>query len=161
MTEINRTQSGIAWQKIVVAEHAQSDSVREEMASDDFWRPVAHKFVPPKKGDSGPDDTIQKLVEFITKGETVLDVGAGGGTDLSITKEVNPNCSLNALECFNPNITSLESKGISVNNINIENNLFSSMSWGIYLLLEKVKVYQNDFVEFPKNENLEINFYAG
>ncbi|MBT3994372.1 MAG: class I SAM-dependent methyltransferase [Chloroflexi bacterium] len=79
MTEINRTQSGIAWQKIVVAEHAQSDSVREEMASDDFWRPVAHKFVPPKKGDSGPDDTIQKLVEFITKGETVLDVGAGGG----------------------------------------------------------------------------------
>jgi hypothetical protein len=104
---------------------------------------------------------VKKFLKQSIPYTKVLDVGAGGGTDLSITKEVNPNCSLNALECFNPNITSLESKGISVNNINIENNLFSSMSWGIYLLLEKVKVYQNDFVEFPKNENLEINFYAG
>ena len=83
---------------------------------------------------------VKKFLKQSIPYTKVLDVGAGGGTDLSITKEVNPNCSLNALECFNPNITSLESKGISVNNINIENNLFSSMSWGIYLLLEKVKV---------------------
>jgi len=79
MTEPNTTESGIAWQKTVEAEHAQSDSVREEVASDDFWRPVAHKFVPPKKSESAPDDTVQRLAELITPEETVLDVGAGGG----------------------------------------------------------------------------------
>ncbi|MDA0597532.1 MAG: class I SAM-dependent methyltransferase [Chloroflexi bacterium] len=79
MTELNTTQSGIAWQKTVVSEHAQSDSVREELTPDDFWRPVAHKFVPPKKGESAPDDTVQMLAELITPEETVLDVGAGGG----------------------------------------------------------------------------------
>jgi len=75
----NVTQAGIAWQETVVAEHAQSDRIREEVASDDFWRPVAHRFVPPKKGDAAPDDTVEKLAELVSPTETVLDVGAGGG----------------------------------------------------------------------------------
>ncbi len=79
MTERNTTRAGMAWQKAVEAEHAQSDRIREELVSDDFWRPVAHRFVPPKRGESAPDNTAEKLAELVSQDETVLDVGAGGG----------------------------------------------------------------------------------
>jgi SAM-dependent methyltransferase len=79
MADQNVTETGIAWQKTVEDEHAQSDRIREESASDDFWRPVAHRFVPPKKGEPSQDDTVECLAELITPDQTVLDVGAGGG----------------------------------------------------------------------------------
>ncbi len=79
MIEENTTKSGIEWQRTVEGEHAQSDRVREETASDDFWRPVAHRFVPPMKGESAADDTVERLAELVSPTETVLDVGAGGG----------------------------------------------------------------------------------
>jgi len=75
----NATTAGIAWQKMVEDEHAQSDRIREEAPSDDFWRPVAHRFVPPKKGESTPDDTVKKLAGLISPSDSVLDVVAGGG----------------------------------------------------------------------------------
>jgi 2-polyprenyl-3-methyl-5-hydroxy-6-metoxy-1,4-benzoquinol methylase len=75
----NVTKVGIAWQKTVEEEHAQSDRIREEAASDDFWRPVAHRFVPPKKGEAAPDDTVERLAELLSPDDTLLDVGAGGG----------------------------------------------------------------------------------
>ncbi|MDG0866518.1 class I SAM-dependent methyltransferase [Candidatus Lucifugimonas marina] len=79
MVDENVTHTGIAWQETVEREHAQSDRIREESASEDFWKPVAHRFVPPKKGESAPDDTVEKLAELILPSESVLDVGAGGG----------------------------------------------------------------------------------
>jgi 2-polyprenyl-3-methyl-5-hydroxy-6-metoxy-1,4-benzoquinol methylase len=79
MAQENTTKVGIAWKAAVEAEHAQSDRVREEAASEDFWRPLAHKFVPPKKGESSPDDTVDRLAELVSPTETVLDVGSGGG----------------------------------------------------------------------------------
>lgn len=75
----NVTAAGIAWQETVDREHEQADRLREELPSGDFWKPVAHRFVPPKKGESGPDDTVDRLVEFTSPSDTVLDVGAGGG----------------------------------------------------------------------------------
>lgn len=78
--EPNVTEAGIAWKQAVEIEHAQSDRVREEAESDDFWRPLAHRFVPPKKGEASRDDTVERLAEMIpSPGGTVLDVGAGGG----------------------------------------------------------------------------------
>lgn len=79
MADQNVTSAGIAWQKTVEDEHTQSDRIRGESASDDFWRPVAHRFVPPKKGEPSQDDTVERLAELITPDQTVLDVGAGGG----------------------------------------------------------------------------------
>ena len=79
MADQNVTRAGIAWQKTVEEEHAQSDRIREEFASDDFWKPVAHRFVPPKKGEAAQDDTVERLAELVTSEQTVLDVGAGGG----------------------------------------------------------------------------------
>ena len=79
MVDQNVTRTGIAWQKTVEEEHAQSDRIREESASDDFWKPVAHRFVPPKKGEASQDDTVERLAELLTPEQTVLDVGAGGG----------------------------------------------------------------------------------
>jgi ubiquinone/menaquinone biosynthesis C-methylase UbiE len=75
----NGTEAGIAWQRTVEDEHAQSNRIREGVVSDDFWRPVAHRFVPPKKGESAPDDTVERLSDLISPQDTVLDVGAGGG----------------------------------------------------------------------------------
>jgi hypothetical protein len=50
MADQNVTEAGIAWQKTVEDEHAQSDRIREESASDDFWRPVAHRICSAKEG---------------------------------------------------------------------------------------------------------------
>ncbi|MCZ6539912.1 MAG: methyltransferase domain-containing protein [Chloroflexi bacterium] len=77
--KFNATQAGAAWKKAVEAEHEQSDRIREEAASDDFWRPIAHRFAPPKRGETAPDDTFKRLAEMVTSSTTVLDVGAGGG----------------------------------------------------------------------------------
>ena len=52
MTELKTTVSEIAWQRTVEAEHAQSDSILEEVEPGNFWRLVAHKLVPPKKMES-------------------------------------------------------------------------------------------------------------
>ena len=79
MVDQNVTRAGIAWQKTVEHEHVQSDRVREESASGDFWGPVAHRFVPPKKGEATEDDTVERLAELVTPDQTVLDVGAGAG----------------------------------------------------------------------------------
>ncbi len=79
MAEQNSTEIGIAWKTAVEAEHAQYDRVREEAKSDDFWRPLAHKFTPPKKGEAAPDDTVERLAELVSPDGTVLDVGSGGG----------------------------------------------------------------------------------
>jgi len=75
----NVTASGIWWQKTVEREHKQADRLREANPLGDFWKPVAHRFAPPKKGESGPDDTVDRLVEITSPYDTVLDVGAGGG----------------------------------------------------------------------------------
>ena len=75
MTELNTTMPGIVFQKTVEAKHAQSDSFQKEVASDDFQHTVAHKFVTPKKCESAPDDTVQKLAEFKTPDETILELG--------------------------------------------------------------------------------------
>jgi len=39
--------------------------------------------------------------------------------------------------------------------------LFPSMSWGIFLLLEKVGPYDGSFIKYPEEEGLETNFYLG
>jgi SAM-dependent methyltransferase len=75
----HETQAGAAWKRAVEAEHEQSDRIREESASDDFWRPLAHRFTPPMKGEAADDDTVERLAELVSSGGTVLDVGAGGG----------------------------------------------------------------------------------
>ena len=73
----NATQAGAAWKMAVEAEHEQSDRIREEAASDDFWRPIAHRFAPPKKGQVASDDTVERLAELIPPSGTVLDVEPG------------------------------------------------------------------------------------
>ena len=58
MANQNVTGSGIAWQETVEEEHAQSDRIREESASDDLWRPVAHRFVPLVRGCRNRGSTL-------------------------------------------------------------------------------------------------------
>ncbi len=36
-----------------------------------------------------------------------------------------------------------------------------NMAWGIFLLLEKKRKYNQEFLEYPVKERLETNFYLG
>jgi Methylase involved in ubiquinone/menaquinone biosynthesis len=38
---------------------------------------------------------------------------------------------------------------------------FPSMAWGIFLHLEKRRKYQNEFINFPHQKDLQTNFYIG
>lgn len=50
--------------------------------------------------------------------ETVLDLGAGSGDDLSIAREINLAASLHAIECYPEYIQKLELQSIDVCSIN-------------------------------------------
>jgi ubiquinone/menaquinone biosynthesis C-methylase UbiE len=40
-------------------------------------------------------------------------------------------------------------------------NLFPSLAWGIFFLMEKTKEYSSEFLDYPVNEKLETSFYTG
>ncbi len=79
MQTTNQTSIGKEWRRAVELEHAQSDRLREDLDDGDFWKPVAHRFTPPSKEETGNDDTVVQLAYLISSNETVLDVGAGAG----------------------------------------------------------------------------------
>jgi len=39
--------------------------------------------------------------------------------------------------------------------------ILPNMAWGIFLLLEKTRPYEQEFLEYPAKEQLETNFYLG
>ncbi len=65
------------WTEMVRTEHAQSDSMRKEEPPDDSWSNFAGQFKadPRRTGDL----LVNHLRQAIAPGQTVLDVGAGGG----------------------------------------------------------------------------------
>jgi ubiquinone/menaquinone biosynthesis C-methylase UbiE len=36
-----------------------------------------------------------------------------------------------------------------------------TMAWGIFLMLQKIGTYENQFLQYPRTQNLETNFYLG
>ena len=65
------------WTEMVRAEHAQSDSMRKEEPPADSWRALAQNFkADPRRTD---DVLVSHLRGMIASGQTILDVGAGGG----------------------------------------------------------------------------------
>ena len=39
--------------------------------------------------------------------------------------------------------------------------LLPNMAWGIFFLFEKLRAYESEFLEYPRRERLETNFYVG
>lgn len=68
-----------AWADRVLAEHEQAERARHGTAVPDFWGQFSHRFVPSKDGDGGRDATADALLALVKPGDSVLDVGAGGG----------------------------------------------------------------------------------
>jgi len=65
------------WTKMVRAEHAQSDNMRKEDPPADLWSNFAQQFkADPRRTD---DVLVNHLRRVIAPGQTILDVGAGGG----------------------------------------------------------------------------------
>ncbi len=67
---------------------------------------------------------IRHFAGIIDKYSSVLDIGAGSGTDLLSYKERNPDCILYALEGYEPNVLNLESKNIKTYSHNLEFDVF-------------------------------------
>ena len=63
---------------------------------------------------------LQKIGSY----STVLDIGAGGGYDLMIYRDVDSAAKLMALEGYEPNIATLESKGVVTFSHNLETDEF-------------------------------------
>ena len=65
------------WQRMVEAEHAQSDRARWEAPPYDHWKPYAENFrADPRRTD---DELLDRLLEEVGPEDWVMDVGAGGG----------------------------------------------------------------------------------
>jgi ubiquinone/menaquinone biosynthesis C-methylase UbiE len=64
---------------------------------------------------------INRFTKNLAQNAVVLDLGAGGGDDLLIAKSNNPTAQLHAVECYVLYQENLRSKGITVHNLNIEN----------------------------------------
>ena len=65
-----------AWTEMVRIEHEQSDRIRGQRPTDS-WATAAHNF---KEDPFRTDDVVvEELRSRLVEGETLLDVGAGGG----------------------------------------------------------------------------------
>lgn len=67
------------------------------------------------------------IAEFLAEAqtfETVLDIGAGSGTDLLLARKVNSQSQLFALESYPDNVRVLKASGINVSLANIERDRF-------------------------------------
>ncbi|ACA60190.1 methionine biosynthesis protein MetW [Candidatus Desulforudis audaxviator] len=63
---------------------------------------------------------IKQFLKKASPYETVLDIGAGGGTDLKLAKDVNPKAETFAIESYLPYVENLRSQGITVYELDIE-----------------------------------------
>ncbi len=64
---------------MVLAEHRQSERVMADLPPKDFWSGLSHRFVPPRPGETGRDETLEALLGVVRPEHTVMDVGAGAG----------------------------------------------------------------------------------
>ena len=72
-------QSARHWTQMVLAEHEQSERVMADLPPKDFWSGLSHRFVPPRPGEGGRDETLEALLAVVRPEHTVMDVGAGAG----------------------------------------------------------------------------------
>ena len=89
-------------------------------------------------------ETIEKFLEHSMPFNTVVDIGAGGGADLSIAKRVNPKSQLSGIDCLNKNLEELSKKGITPYKLNIETDIlpFADESIDVFIanqILEHTK----------------------
>lgn len=63
---------------------------------------------------------IKHFLEQANPYNTVVDLGAGKGTDLAIAAQVNPAAKRHAVEAYPPYVEGLQHKGIIVHPLNIE-----------------------------------------
>lgn len=73
------TTAAEKWAETVRAEHAQADRARSDAPKADFWRGLAHRFVPASRDEAYRDETLKALLRIVKADDTVLDVGAGAG----------------------------------------------------------------------------------
>ena len=64
---------------MILAEHRQSERVMADLPPRDFWSGLSHRFVPPRPGEGGRDETLEALLGVVRPEHTVMDVGAGAG----------------------------------------------------------------------------------
>ena len=55
-------QSGRRWTQMVLAEHEQSERAMADLPPKDFWSGLSHRFVPPRPGEGGRDETLEALL---------------------------------------------------------------------------------------------------
>ena len=89
-------QSGRRWTQMVLAEHEQSERAMADLPPKDFWSGLSHRFVPPRPGEGGRDETLEALLAVVRPEHTVMDVGAGAGR---LAMPLSRNCrSVTAVE---------------------------------------------------------------
>jgi SAM-dependent methyltransferase len=70
---------------------------------------------------------IRRFLATAARGQrfrTVLDIGAGQGTDLMLARAVDSAAELHAIEVFPPNQEDLRRKGVTVHGLNLEHERF-------------------------------------
>jgi hypothetical protein len=173
---------------------------------------------------------LNKAIEI--KYTKILDIGAGHGDDLLISRKYDKTAELYGIELFKPYADELRQKNIMVHSLDIEKDkfpfhnesidiiianqilehvkeiywivrgytkkdilrvlntcfkdgyelelfggsnfyplpaliakplakVFPNFAWGIFLMLKKIKHYETQFLEFPRDNQLETNFYLG
>lgn len=78
---------------------------------------------------------IERYLELLLPFQSILDLGAGYGTDLMLAKKINPSASLYAIEVYTDYALKLIEKGIVVHSINIENEILPFKDESINIII--------------------------
>ncbi|MBT3942146.1 MAG: class I SAM-dependent methyltransferase [Chloroflexi bacterium] len=67
------------WDAMVYREHQQTDRFRDPPPDADPWTGLAWNFSPPDRDEKDLDPAVNVVETYLDPGDTVIDVGAGGG----------------------------------------------------------------------------------
>lgn len=66
---------------------------------------------------------IERYLKLSGHYQSIVDIGAGAGSDLMIARKINPNSDLHAIESYPEHIHELAKKNINVHALNIEQDV--------------------------------------
>jgi SAM-dependent methyltransferase len=72
-------ESAREWDEQVFREHEQTDRFRDPPPDEDPWTGLAWNFAPPDRDEADLDPAVPVMETYLDSGDTVIDVGAGGG----------------------------------------------------------------------------------
>ncbi len=122
----NEEQALAEWRRLVAADTEQVERLREHQPDADHYRPTAARF---RAGGALPALELPLLEQLVEPGETLLDIGAGGGRfAVPLAHRAARVIAIEPSEAMRATLTESAAEA-SVTNIELHNRRWPDVEW--------------------------------